>query len=139
MPPPAQVGPAQSVTSTDERPGLARYRTQLALDRTTLAWIRTTLTMASFGLGIVAFTRIAQASPEAVRLHETAIRFGTGLIILGIGATVVAGIAHGVALRRLMRGEVPVVTRWPLSITVAMLLAVIMIDALWSLLGIARQ
>jgi hypothetical protein len=36
-------------------------------------------------------------------------------------------------LRRLRRGESPVVTQWPLSITVAMLSAVIGLLGLWSL------
>ena len=112
------------------------FRTQLALDRTTLAWIRTTLTMASFGFGMIAFFRsIRQQSPskETVRLHQGAIRFGTSLIILGIVATVLAGSSHWLTLRRLRRGESPVVTQWPLSITVAMLTAVIDLAGLWSL------
>ena len=97
--------------------------------------------MATFGFGIVGFFRSLQAqspSPETVHLHEAAIRFGTGLIVLGIVATVLFGISHWVTLRRLRRGEVPVLTQWPLSITVAMLLSIIGLVALWSLLGEAR-
>ena len=115
---------------------MAGLRTQLALDRTTLAWIRTTLTMASFGFGMVAFFRsIRQASPseETVRLQQGAIQFGASLLILGIIATVLAGASHWLTLRRLRRGESPVVTQWPLSITVAMLSAVIGLLGLWSL------
>ncbi|MGB0068454.1 MAG: DUF202 domain-containing protein [Isosphaeraceae bacterium] len=115
---------------------MAGLRTQLALDRTTLAWIRTTLTMASFGFGMVAFFRsIRQESPseETVRLQQGAIQFGASLVILGIVATVLAGASHWFTLRRLRRGESPVVTQWPLSITVAMLSAVIGLLGLWSL------
>ncbi len=115
---------------------MAGFRTQLALDRTTLAWIRTTLTMASFGFGMVAFFRsIRQESPseETLRLHQGAIRFGTSLIILGIVATVLAGASHWLSLRKLRRGESLVVTQWPLSITVAMLTAIIGLLGLWSL------
>ena len=115
---------------------MAGLRTQLALDRTTLAWIRTTLTMASFGFGMVAFFRsIRQESPseETMRLQQGAIQFGASLVILGIVATVLAGASHWFTLRRLRRGESPVVTQWPLSITVAMLSAVIGFLGLWSL------
>jgi putative membrane protein len=66
---------------------MASYRTRLALDRTTLAWVRTALTMAIFGFGMVAFFRsmLEQSrSPEAIRLHQGAIRMGTTLIVLGI-------------------------------------------------------
>ena len=118
------------------RTSMAGFRTQLALDRTTLAWIRTTLTMASVGFGIVAFFRsIRQESPseETLRLHQGAIRFGTSLIILGIVAMVLAGASHWFTLRRLLRGESLVLTQWPLSITVAMLSAVIGLLGLWSL------
>jgi len=92
--------------------------------------------MASFGFGIVAFFRsIRQESPseETLRLHQGAIRFGTSLIILGIVAMVLAGASHWFTLRRLLRGESLVLTQWPLSITVAMLSAVIGLLGLWSL------
>jgi uncharacterized membrane protein YidH (DUF202 family) len=118
------------------RTGMATYRTQLALDRTTLAWIRTTLTMATFGFGMVGFFRSLQKSapdPETIRLHQGAIQFGTSLFVLGIIATVLAGLSHGLTLRRLKRGESPVLTQWPLSITVALLLAIIGLAGLWAL------
>jgi len=120
-----------------DRTGLAKFRTQLALDRTTLAWIRTTLTMATFGFGTVGFFRSLREkspTPEAVQLHEAAIRFGVSLIVLGTLATVLAGVSHWFVLRRL-RCDAPVVlTQWPLSIVLAMLLSVIGLTSLWTLL-----
>jgi putative membrane protein len=113
------------------------FRTQLALDRTTLAWIRTTLTMASFGFGTIGFFRTLREkspTPEAVQMHQGAIRFGFSLVVLGIAATVLAGISQWLTLRRLRRNETPVLTQWPLSITVCMLLSVIGLAALWHLL-----
>ena len=106
------------------------------MDRTTLAWIRTTLGMASFGFGMVAFFRSLQqqsSSAETIRLHQGAIRIGTALIVLGIVAMVLAGLSHWLTLRRLRRGELPVLSQWPLSITVAMLSAVIGLIGLWAL------
>jgi putative membrane protein len=120
------------------RPNLAGFNTKLALDRTTLAWVRTTLTMASFGFGMVTFFRsMQQASPsaETARLHQGAIHFGIALIVLGILAMMCAGLAHWFTLRRLRRGEAPVLSQWPLSITVAMLFSVIGLFGLWELLG----
>jgi len=118
------------------RTGMASFRTALALDRTTLAWIRTTLTMASFGFGLVAFFRaMRESSPtaETQRLHQGAIGFGLALIVLGLAATVLAGLSHWFTLRRLLRGQPPVLTPWPLSITVAFLFAVIGLIGLWAL------
>ena len=118
------------------RTAFASFRTQLAMDRTTLAWIRTTLSLAGFGFGMVGFFRSLQEkspSAETMRLHQGAIRMGTALIILGIVATVAAGVSHWLTLRRLRRGETPMLSQWPLSITVAMLLAIIGLAGLWAL------
>jgi putative membrane protein len=123
-------------TLAKNRTGLAAYRTGLAMDRTTLAWIRTTLGMASFGFGMVAFFRTLEEkspSPETLRLHQGAIRMGTALILLGIGAMVLAGLSHWFALRRLRRGESLVLSPWPLSLTVAMLSAVIGLVGFWAI------
>jgi putative membrane protein len=121
-----------------DRPGMAGFNTKLALDRTTLAWVRTTLTMASFGFGLVTFFRsMQQASPsaETARLHQGAIHFGVALIVLGILAMAAASLSHWFTLRRLQRGETPVLSQWPLSITVAMLFSVIGLFGLWELLS----
>jgi hypothetical protein len=58
---------------------------------------------------------------------------GTALIILGIVGAVLAGSSHWFTLSRLRRGESPALTRWPLSVTVAMLIAVIGLVGLWDL------
>jgi putative membrane protein len=118
------------------RTTFASFRTQLALDRTTLAWIRTTLALAGFGFGMVGFFRSLREkdmSPETVYLHVGAIRMGMSFLILGIVATVLAGASHWLTLRRLRRGDPPILTAWPLSITVAFLLAAIGILGLWHL------
>jgi putative membrane protein len=120
-----------------DRTGMAKFRTQLALDRTTLAWIRTTLTMATFGFGTVGFFRTLREKspdPRAAQMHEGAIKFGFALVFLGILATVLAGVSHWYTLRRLRRNETPVLTQWPLSITVAVLLSVIGLVSVWMLL-----
>ncbi len=124
------------VDLAQHRTSMASYRTKLALDRTTLAWVRTALTMASFGFGMVAFFRSHREespSPESVRLHQGAIRMGTALVLLGIVGAVLAGLSHWRTLSRLRRGESPVVSQWPLSITVAMLTAIIGLVGLWAL------
>jgi putative membrane protein len=118
-----------------ERTNMASFRTELALDRTTLAWVRTTLTMASFGLGLVSLSRSLQAhapSEETARLHEGAIRFGVVLIVLGTGATALAGLSHWFTLRRLRREQPLVLAKWPLTITVAFLLTLLCMGGLWS-------
>ncbi len=119
------------------RTGLATFRTGLALDRTTLAWVRTTLTMGSFGFGLIGFFRAIREknpTPEAISLHQSAIRFGEVLVLLGIVATVLAGISHWKAIHRMERGEIPEAARWPLSVVIALFLAVLGMAGLWPLM-----
>ena len=117
--------------------GMAKLRTLLALDRTSLAWIRTALTMATFGFAIAAFFRTLMAQsldPQTIHLHQDAIWFGLALVVLGIVATVLAGASHWLTVRRIRRNEAPVLTLWPLSLTVAVLLVVLALFSLWHLL-----
>jgi len=93
--------------------------------------------MATFGVGLVGFFRSLRQNsptPETIRLHENAIRFGIALVVLGTFATVLAGLSHWRTLDRLRCGETPALSHWPLSITVAMLLAIVGLSSLWSLL-----
>jgi putative membrane protein len=118
-----------------QRTGLAIFRTAQALDRTTLAWVRTTLTMGTFGFGMIAFFRALHEeaqTPEAARLHHAAIRFGELLVFLSIVATILAGVSHWNTLRRLERGETPRAARWPLSVVVALFVALLGMAGLWS-------
>ena len=120
----------------EHRTGLASFRTAQALDRTTLAWIRTTLTMGSFGFGMIGFFRALHekaGTPAAASLHYAAIRFGELLVLMGIIATLLAGFSHWRTLRRMERGEEPHAARWPLSITVALFVAVLGMAGLWSM------
>ena len=121
-----------------DRTSFAKFRTQLALDRTTLAWIRTALTMATFGFGTVGFfrsVREASPTPETIAVHQRATTFGVALVAIGIGATILAGVNHWRAMSRLRHDEAPVLSPWPLSLTVALLLAILGSASLWSLLS----
>jgi putative membrane protein len=122
------------VTLAEERTGLATFRTSMAMDRTTLAWIRTTLTMSSFGLGMIGFfrtVRMQNPTPDSVRMHQNAIHFGVALVVIGVVATVLVAGSHLAGLRKLRAGETPVAAKWPLSITVALLLALLAVWGLW--------
>jgi putative membrane protein len=120
-----------------ERTNLAKFRVSLALDRTTLAWIRTALTFATFGFGMIGFFRAmrqATQSEQAARLHQAAIHIGVALVVLGLVATTLAALSHWMTLRRLRRGEQVSISQWPLSIAIALFVAVLGLYALWSLL-----
>ncbi len=124
------------VAPASEQMASSSFHTRLALDRTTLAWLRTTLTMGSFGFGMVGYFRSLQEqakSEQTARLYAGAIRMGTALFLLATVATVLASVQHWYTLRRLKRGQSPVLTLWPLSITVALLFAGSCLFGVWAL------
>jgi putative membrane protein len=139
--PPAPDEPEATDLKTclaEERTSLASQRVKLALERTTLAWIRTSLAMVSFGFGVIGFFRSLRQqvrTPESVQMHEAAIQLGYSLLILGVLATVLCAISHWRSLRRLERGEKPVVAKWSLSIALAVAIFLLGLSALWSLLA----
>jgi putative membrane protein len=117
-----------------ERTDMAKFRTQLALDRTTLAWVRTALAMGTFGFGTIGFFRTLREkypTPEAIHMHQGAIFFGEGLVVLGLAATLSAAVSAWFTLRKLRHNETPAVSQWPLSIIIAMMLAIVGFGALW--------
>ncbi|HZD32384.1 MAG TPA: DUF202 domain-containing protein [Candidatus Angelobacter sp.] len=123
------------VPLAQKRTALAEFRTSKALDRTSLAWIRTTLAMTSFGLGMIGFFRAIREhneTPETIRLHQAAIHFGVALVVLGVVATLLFSCSHWSSLRKLRRGETPLIAQWPLSISVAFLLALLALVGLWT-------
>ncbi len=93
--------------------------------------------MGSFGFGMIGFFRTLRdknPTPESLQLHQSAIRFGELLVAAGVLATILAGLSHWNALRRMHRGEPPQAARWPLSITVALFVALLGAAGLWSLM-----
>jgi len=57
---------------------------------------------------------------------------GVALIVIGMVATILTAFSHWTALRSLCRGEPLSVTQWPLTITIAVLTAILGLYALWS-------
>jgi putative membrane protein len=131
----AESNPRTALAS--HRTSFAKFRTSLALDRTTLSWIRTTVTFATFGLGMIGYFRSLEQSThseQAMRLYRGAVHMGVGLVVIGLVATVLAASSHWVILRKLRRGEELVVSQWPLTITIAVFIAILGAYGLWSAL-----
>jgi putative membrane protein len=122
-----------------ERTEMANFRTQLALDRTTLAWIRTALTFATFGFGLISYFRSISLAPippgargrDYSRLLQEATIAGRSLLIVGIVSMAITAFSHWQAIRRLRTGKPPQLHPWPLSIIVALLVAIMGIGGLW--------
>jgi len=76
---------------------------------------------------------MSEQTPDPIDPRE--IRVGMALILLGIAGALVAGLSHWFTHRRLRRGESPALSQWPLSVTMAMLTAVISFVGHWELIA----
>jgi hypothetical protein len=91
--------------------------------------------MNSFGFGLIAFFRTVREqneTPETIRMHQSAIHVGEGLVVIGTLTTIAVAISHARSLYRLRHGKLPDASGWPLSITIALLLALLTMVGLWS-------
>jgi putative membrane protein len=77
---------------------------------------------------------MTSAADKTVKLHQAAIHMGIALVVLGLVATTLAAFSHWMTLPRLLRGEQVSIPPWPLSIAIAIFVAVLGLYALWSLL-----
>jgi hypothetical protein len=84
-------------------------------------------------VGFFRSLRAQAPTAEAVRLHQGAIRFGTGLVVLGICFMALAGLSHWFTLRRLRAGAPLELARWPLAVVLAILLSILFLAGLWAL------
>lgn len=94
--------------------------------------------MATFGFGMIGFFRTLEEKALTQRsqaLHQAAIRFGTALVALGFLATVLCALSHWLTLRKIRRDQPVTASRWPLSITIALLLSLLGLAGLWALLS----
>jgi putative membrane protein len=90
--------------------------------------------LAGFGFALVAFfrtVRLSTQSPEAIRLHEGAIKFGLALIFIGISTMVFSAVGYWRSLAKLRHGKVTSLGHWPLSISLALLTAIIGLAGMW--------
>jgi putative membrane protein len=107
------------------------YRMFLQLDTSLLVWLRTSLGLMGFGFVIARFglflREIAQVNQVNVQPHPWLTQAntftGTGLIVLGIVALLIAVWNHRQVVDRLHRGELALPSRWSLSVIVSLLLA----------------
>ena len=90
--------------------------------------------MATFGFGMIGYFRTLEektGTAWSVQLHQGAIKFGVALAVLSIVAMVLSGTSHWFSLRSLRADRDLAITRWPLTVTLAMLLSILGLGGLW--------
>jgi putative membrane protein len=121
---------ASPPTPTSVRPPANDLNTRMAGERTLLAWIRTGLAMMGFGFVVARFglfLREIAAVKEIEHLPSTSLSLwiGTTLVLLGVLVNLLAAVQHVRFLQRLERGEPQPITKWPLGVVVAVILALV--------------
>jgi len=107
------------------------FRMLLQLETSLLGWQRTSLSLMGFGFVIARFGLFLREIAVAGQMHVhsnnwlTAVNTltGTCLIFLGIAVLLIAVRNHQHTVDRLMRGELPMPSRWPVSIILSLILA----------------
>jgi putative membrane protein len=105
---------------------MARMRTIMAADRTLMAWIRTTLSMISFGFTIYKFLQyLYEAGDGTLVVRQQGPRnLGLTLIVLGVGALLIACVQYWNEIKRLDHD------RTPFSLTLAVAGFVVLIGTM---------
>ncbi len=84
-------------------------------------------------IGFFRTLRERAETPEAIRLHQSAVYVGVALVVLGIISTCLVAISHLSTVQKLKRGEIPPPPLWPLSVTISVLLSLMALFELWNL------
>ena len=118
-------------------------RVPLAAERTLLAWVRTGLAMMGFGFVVARFglfLRELEAASGRPPKPSTGLSLwiGTALILLGVAATVLAGVRHVRFLRRLERGEPYHPGAWSPGVLLAAVLAAVGLGMAVYLVGVGQ-
>ena len=69
------------------------------------------------------------ALERTIHMHQCDILFAFGVVVLGLAATLLGGISAWFTLRRLRGNETPIRSAGPLTIAVAMMLALVGLGA----------
>lgn len=115
---------------------LAIDRTLMAAERTLMAWVRTSLSLISFGFTIAKFFQYLnqQLPPDSrFRVHMPRY-FGLTLVLLGLGALVVAILEHDSVVKRLRASDPAAGRRVSSAILTAIILFAIGVVMLLNLL-----
>ena len=115
---------------------LAKMRNRDAADRTLMAWIRTGLSLIGFGFGIDKIVYVVASSQleKSPNLMTNVRIFGMSFIGIGVFSLFVAAILHRREVKRIDSDDYKYSAPFPLTLLVALLVALIGLFTFFSIL-----
>jgi len=115
---------------------LALIRTALSAERSLMAWLRTTVSLYTFGFSLAKFFDFLGPQTEGTHFWSGPRGLGLALIFYGILMLMLATLGHLKRFRKMKQLGLPIISRFSLSISAAVVLLTIGVT---SLIGIAMK
>jgi putative membrane protein len=126
-------GRAMAQGSENRKLSGEEFRLLLQLETVLLVWMRTSLSLMGFGFVIARFglflreiARVGEVAMHPRPLLTAVSTFaGTALMVVGVAVLLIAVVNHRRAVNLVMRGELPLSSRWSAGVVVSLILAAI--------------
>ncbi len=132
--PPPDEAQTEAAKITRELEFLALIRTAFSAERSLMAWLRTSVSLYTFGFSLTKFFDFMGPQTEGTHIWAGPRGLGLGLICFGILTLALAAVGHLKRFRKMKQLGLPIISRFSLSISAAVVLLTIGVT---TLIGVA--
>ena len=127
---------SEAAKITRELEFLALIRTALSAERSLMSWLRTSVSLYTFGFSLAKFFDFLGSQTEGTHVWSGPRGLGLALISFGILMLMLATLGHLKRFRKMKQLGLPIISRFSLSISAAVVLLTIGVT---TLIGVAMN